>query len=158
MAGLGQGDGQVHRHRGLADAALARGDPDHARGGVGAEEGRHRRGRGVPVPGVVVTVVVTVAGGGAPEHAGAQAVPQHGPRFVVHHHEVELDLLDARDAHQAPVDPLGQLVGAGPRRHGQGHLDEHPAPARPHRTDQAEIAERQAQLGVLDRAERSLEL
>ena len=85
-------------------------------------------------------------------------MPQRGALLVGHHHELELDLLDARHDQRGPVDRLGQLVGAGPGRHGQGHLDEHPAPARAHRPQQAEVAERQAELGVLDRAQRSLEL
>ena len=65
VAGLGQGDGEVHRDRRLADAALARRHPDDPGGGIGSEEGRHRRAASVPVrmsvTGVLIAVPVAVA-------------------------------------------------------------------------------------------------
>ena len=55
------------------------------------------------------------------------------------------------------MDLVGQLVGAGPGGHRKRHLDLHAAPTRAHGPHQAEVAERQAQLGVPDRVQRRLE-
>ena len=162
VARLCQRDGEVHRDRRLPHAALARGDTDDARLGVGtrkagiaaaAARDRARRGRAHASPRRAVAVAVAVA-----EHAGAQAVAQPGPLLVAHHDELELHLLDPGHGEGGPVDLLGQLVGAGPGRHGQGHLNEHPATAGPHGAEQAEVTEREAELRVLDRVQRSLDL
>ena len=122
---------------------------------VGSEEGRHGCGGRVPVPAVVVPVAVVVRRRrlGAADHAGPQPVPQLGPLLVVHHDELELDLLHAG----APTAAARWISSAsssvpGQAATGQGHLDLHPAAARPHGSHQAELAERQADLGIPDRA------
>ena len=83
---------------------------------------------------------------------------QPGPLLVGHHHELELHLVDPGHAEGDPVDLLGQFIGARPRRHWQGHLNQHPATPGPHRSEQAEVAEREAELRVLDRVQCSLDL
>ena len=113
----------------------------------------------MPVSGVVVPVVVVVRLLlGVAGHAGPQPVPEPGPLLVGHHHELELDLLDAGHRAGGPVDLLGELLGAGPGGHRQGHLDLHPAAAWPHGSHQTEVAQRQAELRIPDRAHCSLEL
>jgi hypothetical protein len=76
VAGRGQRDGQVDRHRRLADAALAGRHADDTGLGVGPEERRHRRGGRVPVARMVVPVaVVPRLLLGAAGHADPQPVP-----------------------------------------------------------------------------------
>ena len=65
-AGIRQGHGEVHRDRGLADAALAGGDRDHLGQGVGARERDLALGLAAP-----------------------QLVPQRHPLLVAHHPEVD---------------------------------------------------------------------
>jgi hypothetical protein len=111
----------------------------------------------MPVPRVVVIVVACFLGV-APEHAGPEPMAEARPFLVVHDHEVELHLLDPGHAEGGPVDVLGQLIGARPSRHGQRDLDEHPAPAGSHGPEQAQVADRETELGVLDRVQRSFQL
>jgi hypothetical protein len=105
----------------------------------------------VPIPVVAVTVL-------GPGGVGPQPMAQIGTLLLGHDHEIELNLLDANDRAGSPVDPLGQLLGAGPGGHGQGHLYLHTAAARPYRSDQAELTERQADFGIADRADCGLQL
>ncbi len=113
----------------------------------------------MPVSGVVMAVAVLPRLGlDATRHAHPQAMAQAGPLFVGHHHEFELDLLHTRHRGGRPVDPLGELLGPGPRGHGQSHLDLHAAAARAHGSHQTELAQGQADLGLPDRAHCSLEL
>ena len=156
--GLGQRDGQVHRHRRLADAALARRHPDDTRLRIRSEKRRHGRGGRVPVsvvvvPVTVVTVLLDAAGG-----LGPQPVPQTGALLFGHHHEVELDLLHSGHGAGGPVDLLGELLGAGPGGHRQGHLYLDPATAGSDGSHQAELTQRQADLGLPDSAHCCLEL
>ena len=58
----------------------------------------------------------------------------------------------------ALMDRLGELLGAGPGGHREGDLNLHPAAARPHGAHQTEVAQRQADLRIPDRAHCSLEL
>ena len=111
----------------------------------------------VVVAGVTVVVVATRCRS-VTTHAGPQALPERGPLVVVHHDEVELDLLHAGDRPCRLVDPFCQLFHPGPCRHRYGHLYLHPPPTRPHRSHQAEVAQRQADLGVRDRAQGGLDL
>ena len=83
---------------------------------------------------------------------------QIGTLLLGHHHELELNLLHTGHRAGGPVDPLGELLGAGPGGHRQGHLYLHPATARPDGSDQAELTERQADLGIADRADCGLQL
>ena len=126
VAGLGQRDGQVHRDRRLADAALARRHADDARLRVRRQEGGQGCRRRVAVPVCRVVVARRRAVGGL-DRPAPQALPEPGPLLVGHHHEVELDLLDARrpgwrrggsprPARRCPARP----PRAGPRRCGRG--------------------------------------
>ena len=167
VSGLGQCDGEVHRDRRLADAALARRHPDDPGGGIGPRKAgigplppcpcpvRARRGRRDRCR---ARCRRPRREGTVAQHPGTQALAEPGPLAVGHHHEFELDLLDPRHGAGGPVDVLRQVVGAGPRGHRQGHLDQNPAAAGAHGPDEAELTERQPQLGLSDRAQRSLEL
>ena len=56
------------------------------------------------------------------------------------------------------MDVLRQVVDPRPGGHRQGHFDQDTAAARAHGPEKAEFTERQAQLGLLDGAQRGLEL
>ena len=89
----------------------------------------------------------------------ARQVPaQSRPLVVAHHDEVELDLLDARHGEGDPVDLLGQLVGARPGGDRQGHFEQDAAPPGRTARTRPELAQRQAELGLDDGAQRGLEL
>ena len=92
------------------------------------------------------------------EHAGAQALAQPAALLVAHHDEVQLDLFDAGHREGDAVDLLGQSVGARPGRDRQRDFEEGPSPLRSHRAHEAELTERQVELGIDDRAQRGLEL
>ena len=110
------------------------------------------------MPGVVVSVAVLSALLDVADHVGAQPVPQLGSFLVVHHHEVEFDLLHARHGTGSPVDVLGELVGAGPGGNRQRHLNLHPVASRPDRSHQSEVTERQTDLGIAHSAHCGLQL
>ena len=102
---LGERDGEVHRHRGLADAALARRDSEHPRFRETIEELRRR-----------VRVIVTVAVRGT-GHRSAQKVPQSQTFIVVHraHHD--------HGVWRLCQDQLTESLQVRPVRHGQHEFD-----------------------------------
>ena len=92
------------------------------------------------------------------EHACPQALAERQALVVAHDHELEVDRLDSGHSRRSPVDFVGQLLEAGPGGHRQRHFYGGPASARPHRAEEAELPERQVQLGLHDGVQRRLEL
>ena len=102
--------------------------------------------------------VVELIGLGHAEHVPAQGHPQRGALVVAHHGEVELDLVDSGHRHGHPVHLVGQLIGTGPGRHGQGQLDPGPAAACLDLAQHAGATQLQAQLRLHYGAKRRFEL
>ena len=114
--------------------------------------GPHRRG-GVAFMAAVVVIAFgpgVGVGGRHPLHTRPQGDPQRGPLVLVHHREVELDLVDTGRSQRHPMHLVSQLVGTGPRRHGERQFDAHPAPPRRHIAHHPEDPKGQSELGFDD--------
>ena len=124
VTACGQRDGQVHRDRGLADAALARGDGQHP----GA--GRHRRLRSILL--------------GLPAGTGHDG----GPLVCVHGGDPHLDgghpVERPGVADDVTLDLRAQRAGGD----GQGHVDRDPSPVLVDGAHHAQVDDGVAQLGV----------
>ena len=139
----GEGDGEVHRHAGLADPALAGGDEQRAGARAGLGE-RDRPPLGVPLG---LTVGVPVA-------AALQLDAQGLAVLVAHHGELDGDARHARERGDGAPHPVGDLVLQRAARDGQGDEDGHVAVGgRVDRAHHAELDDGAVDLRVLDGTE-----
>jgi hypothetical protein len=123
----GQGGGQVDSHRGLADAALARGDREHPGGGVVAPEGDLL--------------------GGLP---AAETRHHRLALLVGHHAEVDVHAPDAGQGRDGGGDVLGDAVLQRAAWHREQDRDLHHAVvADDHVGDHVEFGDGPVDLGVL---------
>ena len=152
LAGLGQRDGEVHRHRRLADTTLRRGDADDSGLASRGQERRHGRRGACPWPRTVVVAVwpwpsSPPGSAASPTDAGPQPLAERRALLLVHHDEVELH----SSTPATPRRPGGSARPALPcpaRRPPGGRPRSAPAAGAAHRSHQAEVTERQADLGI----------
>ena len=154
VAGPLQRDGQVDRHRGLADPALAGRDPEDA----GLRPGLHELvGPTLLVPegaalAVVVPVVVPVVGGvhrAAVDGVAPQQHPQAGPGLLVHQDGLDDDLVHPADAGGRGPDPGDELVDLRVLGDRQGHVDRDLLALGHDPPDHAQLPQRASELGVV---------
>ena len=130
---LRHGRGQVHRHRRLADAALAGGDREHAGARLGQVERDHRLGARL---------------------AAAQLRLQVGALLLAHDAELEREFADAVDAVHGAGDVALQRVAHRAARDGEEDLQRQATAVDLDGVDHAEFGDRAADLGVVDVRER----
>jgi len=133
VAETGEGDGDVHRDRGLADAALAARDAEHARAGACLGEGDVGR--------LLLPLSLRLA--------CLQTLPQRVALLVGHHAEGDVDMVDAVEGLHRVRDPVGELGAQRAAGDGEGDVDGDGGAVDVDATNHVEVDDAPVQLGIL---------